>query len=166
MNEEMLLKQMKFIRYRTIAALDATSEAIADDIPTGFNNNLRWNFGHIIVSQENIITYFLGETGSLADFYRELFNRGTSPKDWKEDQVVPTLRELRVALEEQYERMVALCSGRISEVGKNPLNFGPEYEFKTLGEAIGFTNFHESLHQGNINSLKLALGVKDLWTVQ
>ncbi|WP_052345849.1 DinB family protein [Paucisalibacillus sp. EB02] len=164
MNEEMLLKQMKFIRYRTIAALDATSEAIADDIPNGFNNNLRWNFGHIIVSQENIITYFLGKKGSLPDSYRELFNRGTSPKDW--NQEIPTLEQLRVALEKQYERMVALCSGKIADEGENPLVLSSEYEFKTLGEAIGFTNFHESVHQGNINSLKLALGVKDLWAVQ
>ncbi|GGA70025.1 DinB family protein [Ornithinibacillus halotolerans] len=164
MNEEMLFKQMKFIRYRTIAQLDATTEEIADEIPTGFNNNLRWNFGHVIISQENIITYFLGEKGILPDSYTTLFNRGTTPRDW--NQEVPTLTALRKALEEQYDRMVALCSGKVSELGANPLIFGPEYQFKTLGEAIGFTNFHESVHQGNINSLKLALGVKDLWAVE
>ena len=164
MNEEMIFKQMKFIRYRTIAQLNATSEAIADEIPEGFNNNLRWNYGHIYVTQDTIITHFLGEKGSLPESYMKHFNRGTSPREW--NQEVPTLAELGSALEEQYEKMVSLCSGRISDEGRNPLVFGPEYEFKMLGEAIGFTNFHEAVHQGNINSLKLALGVKDLWAVQ
>lgn len=56
MNEEMLFKQMKFIRNRTIAMLDATSEELATEIPQGFRNNLLWNFGHIVVIQEHIIS--------------------------------------------------------------------------------------------------------------
>lgn len=161
----MLFKQMKFVRYRTLAMLDATTEEIADKIPNGFRNNIRWNFGHIIVIQENIIGGYLGNESTLPVSYHELFNRGTSPEDWK-DKRLPTLSELRNELEQQYERMVEICTGKTKLEGENPIIFGPEYQFTTLGEGISFANFHEAVHQGSINSLKRSLGVEDLWEVK
>ncbi|WP_053075012.1 DinB family protein [Ornithinibacillus californiensis] len=163
MSKESVLKQMKFIRERTIALLDATSEELADEMPKGFRNNLRWQFGHIATSQENLIGYFLGLENTLPKSFTELFNRGTSPADWNQD--VPTLVEIKALLKEQYERMLSLSTGRLEEEG-SPLILGPEYKYETLAEAIDFTNFHEALHQGNIISLKRALGVEDLWAVE
>ncbi|MHA6250460.1 DinB family protein [Oceanobacillus sp. CAU 1775] len=165
MNEEMLFKQMKFIRNRTIAMLDATSEELATEIPQGFRNNLLWNFGHIVVIQEHIISGYLGNEVTLPVGYNELFNRGTSPNDWGNKEV-PTLSEIKDELEKQYDRMVKICTGKIEMEGKNPIKFGEEFHFNTLGEGISFANFHEAVHQGSINGIKRALGVEDLWKAE
>ncbi|WLR46661.1 DinB family protein [Halobacillus litoralis] len=60
MKEESLFQQMRFVRKRSLAALNATTEEIADAKPEGFLNNIRWNFGHIFVSQENLLARFTG----------------------------------------------------------------------------------------------------------
>lgn len=161
MNEEMLFQQMNFIRNRTIAALDATTEEIVHVIPPGFKNNLLWNFAHIFVSQDILMYSFLNEKYSLPAHYQELFMMGSSPEKWTVEP--PTLAEIRTHLIEQPTRMIEAFSGRLNEKGDKPFKLGPTVTFTTLGEILGFANFHEGTHQGTINSMKRALGVEDLW---
>jgi hypothetical protein len=162
MNEEMLFQQMNFIRNRTIALLDATPVEILNEMPKGFNNNLLWNYGHIFVAQEYLLFTFLNEKHSVPPTYRELFNMGSTPKNWNVE--TPSLAEIRSYLVEQPKRMMETFSGRLEELGEKPFVLGPTVKFKTLGEVLGFANFHEGVHQGTITSLKRALGVEDLWT--
>jgi hypothetical protein len=161
MNEEMLFQQMKFIRDRTIAQLDATSEEIVEVIPKGFKNNLLWNFAHIFVTQDYLLYSFLKEKHQLPEHYLEQFRMGTSPTDWTNEP--PALAEIRTYLIEQPNRIIETFSGRLHEIGEKPFKLGPTVTFTTLGEVLGFANFHEGTHQGTINSLKRVMGVEDLW---
>jgi hypothetical protein len=161
MNEEMLFQQMRFIRNRTMAMLDATSEDLVQVIPTGFKNNVLWNFAHIYVTQDLVMYSFLNEKHQIPAHYMDLFVRGSSPEKWTVEP--PSLAEVRTLLDEQPQRIIETFSGRLEEKGEKPFTLGPTTSFTTLGEIIGFTNFHEGLHQGTINGLKRALGVGDLW---
>lgn len=161
MNEEMIFQQMKFIRDRTVAQLDATSEEIVHVIPKGFKNNLLWNFAHIFVSQDYLLYSFLNEKHQIPEHYIELFRMGTSPTNWTNEP--PTLAEIRTYLIEQPDRIIETFSGRLHEIGEKPFKLGPTVTFTTLGEVLGFANFHEGTHQGTINSMKRVLGVEDLW---
>ncbi|REJ09009.1 DinB family protein [Halobacillus trueperi] len=69
MKEESLFQQMRFVRKRSLAALDVTTEEVADAKPEGFLNNIRWNFGHIFVSQENLLARFTGEEAHMPEGY-------------------------------------------------------------------------------------------------
>ncbi|MYL71836.1 DinB family protein [Halobacillus litoralis] len=161
MKEESLFQQMRFVRKRSLAALDATTEEIADAQPFGFVNNIRWNFGHIFVSQENLLARFTGEEVVLPEGYMHLFNGGTSPGEWPEE--VPRLSELRKELETQTERLIHTYKGRLSEVGEKPFDLGGGIVFRTLDEVLNFTIWHEGLHQGTISALKRAQGVENLF---
>jgi hypothetical protein len=163
MNEEMLFQQMNFIRTRTITALDATSETIVTEIPNGFKNNLLWNFGHIFLAQDNLLYSFLKEKHNVPPHYLELFNMGSSPHNW--NLKPPSLSEIRSHLIEQPDRIMESFSGRLNEKGEKPFTLRSNIQFHTLGEVLGFANWHEGLHQGYINSIKRALGVGDLWNL-
>jgi hypothetical protein len=163
MKEEMLFQQMTFIRNRTIAQLDATPESIVGEVPKGFKNNLLWNFAHIFVAQDYLLYSFLNEKHSIPPHYEQLFKMGSSPLTW--DQEPPSLLEIRNYLVEQPSRIIETFSGRLEEKGEKPFTLGGNVTFTTLGEVLGFANFHEGTHQGTINSMKRVLGVEDLWSV-
>ncbi|NMH70690.1 DinB family protein [Bacillus sp. RO3] len=164
MREHMVFQQMEFIRLRTLAALDATTEQQADDMPSGFRNSIRWNLGHILLSQENILFSFAGENvrKSLPPEYGELFGFNTSPETWN-GLTPPSLKELREKLEEQPRRVKEVFSGRLDEVGEKPFVLGEHTSFTTLGEVLSFANWHEGLHQGTITSIKRVQGIESLW---
>ncbi|MBH8605493.1 DinB family protein [Thermoactinomyces sp. CICC 10522] len=43
-----LIAQFEILRGRLQQFLEATSENVADQMPQGFNNTIRWNVGHIL----------------------------------------------------------------------------------------------------------------------
>ncbi|QHE54016.1 DinB family protein [Pontibacillus sp. HMF3514] len=163
MNDEMIFQQMHFIRNRTVAALDATTEEMADIMPEGFNNSIRWNLGHIFVAQERLIHGFVQEEPQLPPHYVEWFNANTSPETWDKD--APTLSELREHLVQQPKRLEDKFKGRLSEKGPQPFKLGEDTVFTTLAEVVSFANWHEGLHQGTITSLKRAQGAEKLFEV-
>lgn len=163
MSDEMIFQQMRFIRTRTLAALDAVSEEMADQIPEGFNNSIRWNLGHIFVAQEKLVHGFVQEEPQLPSHYVEWFNANTSPHTWEKE--APSLQEIREQLAQQPNRLEETFKGRLSEEGSQPYQMGPDIVFTTLAEVISFANWHEGLHQGAITSLKRALGAEKLFEV-
>lgn len=152
MSEDSLLKRMELIRSRTIKSLDATSENDLDVIPTGFNNSIRWNLGHVLFVQERLSYSLAGEQQELpdADKYSRLFANGTKPADWTEKP--PSVHEIRELLIAQSERIFKKFQSRLDEKIAKPF-----LEFETIGECIEYSLYHEGVHTGAIGGLKKAI---------
>lgn len=157
----MIFKQMDFIRMRTLAALDNTTEEMADLIPEGFQNSIRWNLGHIYLSHENLIHSFIKEKGNVPEGFAELFGFNTNPGIW--ETTPPSLNELRELLAEQPRRLRESFAGRLAQKGEKPFRMTNEIAFETLAEVVSFANWHEGLHQGAITTLKRVQGIENLW---
>ena len=63
---EFLFNQLKAVRGDTINVVKELSESQADSIPEGFNNNIRWNLGHVYVVQELFAFAFINFFNFLA----------------------------------------------------------------------------------------------------
>ncbi|RIW27092.1 DinB family protein [Bacillus salacetis] len=161
MDDSQLFKQLDFIRMRTLAALDNTTEEMADTVPDGFKNSIRWNLGHIYLSHENLVHSFAGEKGNIPEGFNELFGFNTSPDQW--ESTAPSLKELRELLSAQPERLKASFMGRLSQKGEKPFQMTKDIAFETLAEVVSFANWHEGLHQGAITTLKRVQGIDNLW---
>jgi hypothetical protein len=46
--EKTIIHHMETVRRMTEQTMKEIPEEISDIIPKGFNNNIRWNFGHIV----------------------------------------------------------------------------------------------------------------------
>jgi len=51
MNSEALMEYYRFVRMGTLQLLKSIDENVVDEIPNGHNNSIRWNAGHILVSE-------------------------------------------------------------------------------------------------------------------
>ncbi|MCA1321416.1 DinB family protein [Bacillus tianshenii] len=159
-NEQLLFKQMDFVRSRTLKMMETTSEELADHMPSGFRNSIRWNAGHIFLTQNTLMYSFGGGDHHVPEHYFSLFEMNTSPLDWKSDP--PSISELKVRLSIQPDRIRREFSGKLDEKIIRPFQIG-DYRLETLAEVLAFANWHEGLHQGVINGLKRASGVENLW---
>ncbi|MFD1737273.1 DinB family protein [Bacillus salitolerans] len=154
MKEESIFKQFVFVRKRTLAMLDTLSVNQIDKIPTGFNNNILWNIGHIFVSTESLLYGFVREQSPIEDRYVKLFTMNTSPKNWSGD--IPSFHELKDNLTLQLERVQKEFTGRLHEEGAKPFDLGT-VQFTTVAEVFNFAIWHEGLHQGTITCLNKVL---------
>ncbi|MGD6843314.1 DinB family protein [Bacillus infantis] len=149
--EHLIFKHMETVKDITEKSLKRIPEEAADFIPDGFNNSIRWNFGHIVYIQEKIAFLLLKEKSGLPATYEELFSAGTSPRTWKQEP--PSLREIAGIMADQKDRILQLMPGRLEETLPEPFTNKAGITFHTTGEAFLFSFYHEALHMEAIKKI-------------
>ncbi|TLS36058.1 DinB family protein [Pseudalkalibacillus caeni] len=144
---EVLFNQLESYREYTLHLLDSVTEEEADAVPDGFNNNIRWNLGHIYLDQFDWIQHLTKEKINIPEGFREWFGFGTSPADWKEPP--PTLETLKELLGNQIACIRDQYGHRLEEQFPET-----ECEMHTIAQVLVRTVFHEGLHIGAIISIK------------
>jgi hypothetical protein len=126
---------------------EALDEGTADIQPEGFNNNLRWHVGHVLMTAEFFLFGYPVESTFLPGNYVELFNRGTSPANWTGE--VPSLEVLIGQLKDQLARIKEIPEAKLNEKLEKPF-----FDFQTYGETANFALFHETYHLGQMHAMK------------
>ncbi len=145
---------LKKTRQLTHQAVSELSHEAYLTIPPGFDNNIAWNVGHIIVVQELLSYKLCGVEMAVSEEQVAMFKNGTSPADWQREPDVPHLLEQLLALPQRLE--ADYRSGVFSKF--QPFTTSTGVYLPTLAEALVFINFHEGLHLGFILALKNVVG--------
>lgn len=119
-------------------------------IPAGFNNNIIWNIGHIIVVQQMLVYNLSGLPMSISADCVARYKKGTKPTGNASEAEVEMLKELLFSTIKQTETDFE------NGVFKNFTSFTVMTGFviKNANDAIAFNYYHEALHTGVIMSLK------------
>ena len=155
-----ILKQLRFVRENTIGHVAEMNDETALFIPEGFNNNIKWNLGHIYVVQEKFAFHLTGEKMTMPNHFAELFTTGTKPADW-EEQVSPTIRELIGLLENQVNRIEQTLEFRMKEAIEQPYNTSTGLTLSTVEELISFCLYHEGMHFDTIKLIKRIIQMRE-----
>ncbi|WP_068774964.1 DinB family protein [Paenibacillus sp. FJAT-26967] len=150
--DQVVFKQIEFVRHLTIQAVEGISEKTLAVIPERFNNNVIWNLGHIYSVQEKFAFYFSGDPLQLPENFDRLFAKGTKPADWNE--AAPKLEELLELLADQPKRIRQTLQSRLGEPIQKPFTLGNGLTFETIGELVNFSIYHEGMHFNTIQLLK------------
>ncbi|MBO9128569.1 DinB family protein [Bacillus sp. 165] len=156
--EQLIMGHMETVRAITEQTINKIPEEIADIIPKGFNNNIRWNFGHIAFVQEKIVFGLLGEETTVLKDYEPFFAAGTKPVEWI--GTPPSFAEIGMVLMEQKTRIKDFLSSRLHETLQNPFTNKAGITFYTAGEAFLFSFYHEALHIETIKRLYRSMSTK------
>jgi len=128
---------------------DYTIEQL-NKIPEGFNNNIIWNLGHIIVAQQGICYKRSGLEAVVSEDFFNTYKPGTNPD--------------RFISQEEYEEIKELLTGTLDKMEEDMaagifVNYTPvmtryNVELSNIEDALGFLPFHDGLHIGYIMSLR------------
>lgn len=119
-------------------------------IPSGFNNNIIWNIGHIIVVQQMLVYNLSGLPMQISEDLVSRYKKGTRPTNPVSDSEVQELQKLLFATIEQTQ------SDFENHIFKNFTEYKvmTGYIIKNAADAIAFNYYHEAIHTGVIMSLK------------
>jgi hypothetical protein len=155
--EHFLFKQMVFVRSQTIKMMEGVTEEIADRIPEGFRNSIRWNLGHIYVVLERFAFQYIGLPQHLPNGFKEQFEYGTSPSNKPVSIPVPTLQELAILLKEQQERIREALAHRLQDKIVPPYTTSTGITLETPEQFLSFNLYHEGMHLSVIKLYKSLL---------
>ncbi len=133
-NRELLAKLI------TSHSLDALNT-----IPQGFNNNIIWNIGHSIATQQLLIYGLAGQVAPASIDFINKYKKGTKPENDVSQSEIDEIHKMLFStidiLREDYHKGLFISF--------------KEYTLSTTGgvlskveHAIQFNNFHEGLHLG------------------
>ncbi|WP_088105224.1 DinB family protein [Halalkalibacter urbisdiaboli] len=145
----MIFDQLEFARAKVIKLLEEIDEEKLRKTPTGFNNHILWNAGHIYAVQEGLTFGVTKQQTKQLEELKLLFGGGTKPADWTKSP--PSLEELVSLLKEQPERIRHTFTNRLDEKIEKPLSF-PGLTLATVEDLLSFSLLHEGMH---IETMKL-----------
>ena len=119
-------------------------------IPAGMSNNLIWNLGHVVVSQQKLVYALSGLPMLIPDSLFEKYQNGSRP-DGKTTQA--EVDEIKKLLSEMVEKTKAdFEAGVFKEY--HPYQTKTGFHLGTWKEAMEFNNYHEGIHLGIMMSIK------------
>lgn len=131
-------------------ALEGLSLEAYGQIPAGFDNNIAWNLGHIIVTQQALHYTLSGLATAVTKAEVAMYKTGTSPADWSVDPDIPHLLTLLAGL--PHKLQADYEADQFQRFRAYRTSTGIHLE--SLADALAFNNFHEGLHLGTILALK------------
>lgn len=152
-----LFDQLTTAREVTLRAIEGVTEEMADRIPDGFRNHIRWNLGHLYVVQERFAFQYVGLPLQLPDGFKEMFEYGTSPLNWPDNVTPPTLPELEALLRGQSQRIQDALRDRMHEVVVPPYTTSAGFVLRSAEQLLSFNFYHEGLHVSIIRMYKKLL---------
>ncbi|MFP9129443.1 DinB family protein [Niallia sp. BSM11] len=145
-----LFKQLETYREDVLDSLNGVSAEAAEIVPHNFNNNIRWNMGHIYLDQYLWIESLTKEKTDVPDVFRNWFGYGTTPVHFSAE--TPSYLELKKLLKEQPVKLMENYGSRLEEVYP-PTEMG----MRTIEQVLIRTIFHEGIHLQAINDIKKCL---------
>ncbi|RXK83708.1 DinB family protein [Filimonas effusa] len=119
-------------------------------IPTGFNNNIIWNLGHLVAAQQLICYFRPGLPLAVEDDFFGAYKTGSKPSGFVGPEEVSLIKELLFSTLDQLER--DLSAHLFTSF--TPWTTRYNVEVRSIEDAIHFLPYHEGLHAGVISSMK------------
>jgi hypothetical protein len=150
---ETTFEALRQTRRNFLALLEGHSLATPNLVPGGYNNNLIWNLGHVLVSQQLLVYRPTGVAMHIDAAIIEKYRRGTKPDGKAGSGDFALLRDLAMptidALEADY------AGGKFATFEPYKTGFG--VQLNSVEVAIQFVPVHEALHLGYAMALKRML---------
>jgi DinB superfamily len=120
-------------------------------IPDGFSNNLVWNLGHLVVTQQLLCYSLAGVPPLVTTEQINAYRKGTKPTEFVDEAAFQELIELSEKCIQQTE--IDFQNGIL---GAFPQPYMTSYgiELASSEKAILFCNAHEGLHYGYCLALR------------
>lgn len=143
---EMIRKSRSFL----LGLVNDMDDDKLNKVPPGYKNNIIWNMGHLIASQQGLCYVRSNLPIVVDEGYMKLFKTDTKPEGIISSDAIDTIKKLLLPtidrLESDYKQHMFTSF--------KPFKNRYGVELQTIEDCINFVNFHEGIHLGYIMALK------------
>lgn len=141
---------LKTTRANIIQLIDGLTIDQLNTIPDHFNNNLIWNLGHVLVTQQLLMYKLSGNECYISNDIIDQYRKGTRPDYYvKQKELNYILENLFLTIDYAIDD---LAGNKFKEYKTYPTSYN--VELKSIRDAVVFNNIHEGLHYGYMMAIK------------
>ena len=137
-------------RKNFIGLIESLTTEQLNKIPDRFSNNIIWNFGHNIVTQQLLCYKLAGKEPYMNEEIINEFRKGSKPTRLVSEEEITIFKKMAIELVSKTE------SDLKSGINWNYNSYTTSYNvtLNSIEEAIKFNNVHEGLHFGYAMAMK------------
>lgn len=150
MNMKFPFEVYRQTRKNILYYLDDLDEDQINEIPQGFSNNIVWNLGHIIVTQQLLFNGNAGIEMKIPVDWVEKYRKGSKPSERVSLEEFELMKEILVSKIDESE--VDYVNGLYSTYSPYKTTYG--IQINTIEDVIRFLYAHDGFHWGIIVALK------------
>ncbi len=149
-----LFNTFRQTRKNILELVEDMSPEDLNKVPSGFNNNLIWHLGHVLVTQQ-LLTY--GRCGLpflIRDHWIPLYRKGSKPEAFVPLEEIELIKKgIPMMVDELIEDYYGKRFGKAFQ----PYETSYGIPLNSIEDAIRFNNIHEALHYGYMMSQRRLL---------
>jgi len=133
-------------RQALLSLVEGLSTEQMNKIPDGFNNNLAWQMGHLVVSQQ-ILCYKLSNNELIIDpTLVDKYRNGSKPENYISTEEISQIKTYLTATIDQLEK--DLNANKFDNYTPYSISTYKGYRLERIEDAIKFIVSHDGLHYG------------------
>lgn len=144
------INNLKKTRQFLLHLVDGLINEQLNKIPTGYNNNIIWHLGHLVVTHYSICYRPTGNKVPLEENFYGIYKPGGKPLPNIEATEIASIKEMLLSKIDGFEKDVN--EGYFNNYNTWTTPYG--IEIKNINDAMQFVNFHEGLHTGYVMAMK------------
>ena len=141
---------MQKTKINFVQLLDGLTIEQLNKIPAGFNNNLIWNFAHLLATQQVIFYGLSGLPPKVDEHFIKSYRRFSKPESFVSASELETIQNNFEAAQQTF--FEEYRNGTFASFKPYTTSFGVQLD--TLEDAIKFSSMHDGLHYGYAMALK------------
>ncbi len=125
-----------------------------NQVPAGFNNNIAWNYCHIIVATQGLVLALSGINGPVPQEQAAKYKKGTKPESYISSDEIEYFKDASVKILQQIQE------GIMQGIFTNYTSYTTTSFNATLNnveDALTMVQSHDALHYGYALALRRAV---------
>ena len=147
-----IIEVIKACRSKWLMMLNELSTEQLNKIPMGFNNNLAWQFGHVIVSQQILCYRLAGQKFVINEELIDRYKNGSKPENYISEEEINLLKGYMLSTINQLE--IDLKNGVFDNYTPYTISTYVGLTLENVSDALTFIVSHDALHYGCSLSMK------------
>lgn len=143
---EKIIEVIKACRSKWLSMLENYSTEQLNQIPEGFNNNLAWQLGHVIVSQQILCYKLAGKPFKIRETLIDRYKNGSKPENFIDTDEIDELKGYLISTIEQLE--IDLTNGTFDQYTPYTVSTYAGFTLNNVQDALTFIVSHDGLHYG------------------
>ena len=143
-------------RTRFIDLVNGLSIEELNEIPAGMNNNIAWNFGHIVTAQQGLCNGLSGVELDVPDELTAGYKKVTKPEGFIKQDTIDQLKDYTLSCIDELEKGL----GENVFVQNKPYTTSYGYTLNNIEDAVRFVMVHDALHLGYAMAIRKNLSKK------
>lgn len=147
-----ILSTIKASRRKLLGLVADLSTEELNFIPIGFNNNLAWQIGHIVVSQQILCYKLAGKPFAIEENLLDGYRNGSKPETFINAEEIQKMKDYVLSTIDQLE--IDLKNNIFTNFTPYKISTYDDFELKNINDAVTFIVSHDGLHYGNSLALR------------